>query len=227
MWGCSDGLSSGHLLAVLGEDGLMLLLKLECRRRLPDDTTTNDTDIAAPKAVEGKWHAEPVGFTRTSEPLRRLIWEQPLLLLGIAADAALHVLVGLQKVGLQAQQQQMSDSGDLSLKDGSKPVNHTGERYSHDALVASSQERESVDGSSDHSGEGSTQDGGSEAEETATGETDGRLLPKETQPAAKDPLDLTHLLFFRQGQDCSCTALLFPFWVWFLGRTSLSRCSPS
>ncbi|KAL8448866.1 hypothetical protein Emag_003819 [Eimeria magna] len=123
------------------------------------------------------WSAEPLGYVKTPEPLTRLIWERPLLLFGVACDAALLVVTGLEKLGSQTRVQSNEDS---------KSTNREGENHERVAFKVSAVALRTVVPNGDHaSEEADLSRGESETEEASdlepvVGVSPGTLKDKET-----------------------------------------------
>ena len=86
---------------MLGADGLLLFLILISSKEQDADRKTCTEEE---RSVTASWQVEPLGYMHVTEPLTQLIWKQPLLLFGVGADAALLLLVGLQRLWIRQKQ---------------------------------------------------------------------------------------------------------------------------
>ncbi|CDJ29126.1 WD domain-containing protein, putative [Eimeria mitis] len=189
---------TGQCLAVLGDDGVLLLLKLtQCHQREKQIGTEQDVeDLEDSHCVESRWQAEPLGFTTTPEPLSRLVWEHPLLLLGLAGDAALLVLTGLGQLHTQPGKNATTVPGSVGLVAGTNAL-CVGQKAS---VGDANGNGPSSEDSSDYTGDDGAQD--EESDSADQDAENGAPLPQRDSALsiAEDPLDLTGALFFRQGQ---------------------------
>ncbi|CDI82517.1 WD domain-containing protein, putative [Eimeria praecox] len=203
---------SGQRLAVLGSDGVLLILKLtQCHEKKMQITAEEDgDDLEGSKCVDGRWQAEPLGFTTTPEPLTRLIWEHPALLLGLAGDAAILALTGLEQLSSQPGKSGIIEAVNKRLVGGAAALDagqklHTGSTNEDGAC--------SEDMSSDYTGDDGAQEEESDSpdRETRNGATLPQLKSESALSVAEDPLDLTQVLFFRQGQRDVRQSWQWPF----------------
>ncbi|KAL8440052.1 hypothetical protein Efla_004036 [Eimeria flavescens] len=203
---------SGERLAVLGEDGLLLFLKVERRSQIKHaeseeqrkacaststanwSTTGEKADSPVSDSTQPAWHAKPLGYTRSPKPLSRLIWEIPLLLFGIATDAALLVVNGLQNLGHSGNQA----SGD-SCASTNAEENHNSEK-NEDVCVGSSSGQNGVTGRRNMESRLAQKEAGSlQFEDRASDETQPKNClqlhsSEDLGFTSDDPLDLTAIL---------------------------------
>lgn len=196
LW-CSCWLISGELLVALGEDGVLLFLKLDCRH--PSQLDKSDiSNVQRLMPVQTEWRAEPIGFTRTPERLERLMWERQHLLFGVASDAALLLLSGLHRLNWESREQQKVEDATSGIRDNSE-YPKCNEEIEDDVGGGPAELNHSIDTSSDHSGGGSTHYEGSDADDTDTEIFSQGPSTSDARSTTKDPLDLSDVLFFRQG----------------------------
>ncbi|KAL8275156.1 hypothetical protein Esti_000906 [Eimeria stiedai] len=206
----------GQHLAVLGEDGLLLFLKLGIGHRNTDAETETEfsglpstSELGCPaKLVKTAsvsstpshvcWTAEPLGYVRTPEPLTRLIWELPLLLFGVACDAALLVVMGLEKLGLQTCVQSNKDSSSLKREGESEATVMTEDPHDEFSNVKEPPlTRGSIENSASDSEDERPPHGGTNSDKPFTQRCSEHPASKRAG-RAKGLLDLTSLLTFRQ-----------------------------
>lgn len=182
---------------MVGEDGLVLLLKLQQSYQVEMEKHKSG-DMATLNGVERSWQVEPLGFTKTPSTLTKLIWERPLLLLGVATDAALLALTGLDKLTAGAGCERAVQCGDTGLAGVKKNVT-TAEK----AISTGEQRnrREADDGNSDSSAQVEPLEEDSHLNGGTPRNLVRRPSEKAASPTAGDPLDLTQVLFFRQGHQ--------------------------
>ncbi|XP_026191656.1 uncharacterized protein LOC34623556 [Cyclospora cayetanensis] len=180
---------SGERLAALGEDGVLLLLKLKSGAP-KDEATDSYTYAGVRNCSERSWEAEPLGFIKASEPLMHLAWEHPLLLLGVAADAALIILDGLQVLSEEPAQRAAAEDGGANLGNGTIVGEGAGVTSESDDLE---KVQEPTSESSGQIGDEGTPEEGSASDEEAA-----QCPPKASRVPRKDPLDLTGILSFRR-----------------------------
>lgn len=159
--------------------------------------------MATLNGVGRSWQVEPLGFTKTPSTLTKLIWEHPLLLLGVATDAALLVLTGLDKLTAQAGCERALQGGDTGLA-GEKKNTTTAEK-----MISTKEHRNRREADNRRSDSSSQVEPLEEANHL-NGETPRNIArrpsEKAASPAAGDPLDLTQVLFFRQGHQSAKSA---------------------
>lgn len=183
----------GQRVAALGEDGVLLFVKLERRQdaaTAKGAATDEEAGVENLNLMEGPWQAEPLGFTTVPKSLTRLMWEQPLFLLGVADDGAIFILVGLQKL---VQEPQRENS--LRQKNDGKPVTFAEKLCTSDLLAGSGHFEESVNEEYEHSDNDTSQNQDSDTDDTSTTKSK-QQTSDECQPPS---LDLSNVLFFRQA----------------------------
>ena len=183
---------------MLGDDGLLLLLKLaQCHRRETQLTANDDVEnVGDSQYAQSRWQAEPLGFIKTPEPLTRLMWEHPVHLLGLARDAAIFVLTGLEQLSTLPRRIGTNDTANMGLVDGAKALGAEQKVPTGDVAA---DEPGSEDMSSDYTGDDGSQEEECDPADRDAGSGSPLHQSESALSAAEDPLDLTQVLFFRQG----------------------------